>query len=300
MKSIVQKSKYGASQRRIRNIEAWASVGPVMVYMFIFSFLPVMFVIYLSFTEWNGIIGLPQWVGLKNFVNFFSSSQYLNILWQTVYIGGIGLILGMTLPFLLALLLNLKIRGQSAYRTVWYIPVVTSFAVMSQIVIVFLNPMDGSLNNFLLSIGLQRVDWQLSTFWMVFWITIFIQWKGIGGGALLFLAGLQSVDPSVYEAAKIDGAGRWRRMVSITVPLMKPMWAFVFVMGINGMFQVFEPIYFITQGGPKGTTTVIVYQLWKDAFVNFQMGMASVGSVVILLIVMACTMVSLKLSKSIY
>lgn len=287
-------------KRHSRNIEAWSLLGPVWLYMFIFSIFPLLFTLYLSFQEWNGVTGAPKWVGLANYIEFFTSANYLRSIWQTFKIGVIGMAMGMTIPFFVALLMNYQIKGKNLYRTVWYIPVVTSYAVMSQIMLVILNPMDGTLNKFLMAIGLSRIDWQLSTFWMIFWVTIFGLWKGMGGSILLYLAGLQSIDPTMYEAAKVDGAGPGRRLFSITVPLMKPILSFVFVTSMIGMFQVFEPIYFLTKGGPNGSTVVIVYQIFRDAFTNFQFGMASVGSVVVLVIVLIGTVFSLRLSKSVY
>lgn len=282
------------------NLEAWSVLGPVMLYMSIFSLFPLFFVVYLSFTEWNAISGLPKWVGLQNYIKFLSSDLYLTSLVQTAKIGGISLVLWMVLSFGVALLLNQSIKGRGIYRAIWYIPVVTSYAIVSQIVLALLDPMDGGVNKFLMSIGLDRIEWQTSTFWMIFWVTLFGLWKGVGAGMLLFLAGLQSIDPSLYEAAKMDGANAWRRMTAITIPLLQPLTAFVFVTSVIALFQLFEPIYFITKGGPNGTTQVIVYRIWKDAFSDFQMGMASVGSVVILIIAMVSTLISIRLTKSIY
>lgn len=286
--------------RHRRNIEAWSVLGPVMLYMFIFTILPMLVVIYLSFTEWNGFRGWPTWIGIKNYLIFFTDRYYLQSLWQTFYIGVIGLSLGIILAFFLALLLDQPIRGQGIYRVMWYIPVVTSFAVMSQILLVVLNPIDGQLNQFLLSVGLPRVDWQLSTFWMVFWVITFGLWKSLGVNALLFLAGLQSIDISLYAAAKIDGANAFQRVFYITLPLLRPIFSFVLVIGVIGMFQIFEPILLITKGGPSGSTNVIVYQLYKDAFTNFRFGMASVGSVVVLIMSLLGAILSLKLSRTTY
>jgi len=287
-------------RRHRRNIEAWSVLGPVMLYMFIFTILPMLVVIYLSFTEWSGFRDWPTWVGLSNYLIFFTDEIYLRSLWQTFYIGAIGLCLGIVLAFVLALLLDQPIRGQSIYRVIWYIPVVTSFAVMSQILLVVLNPIDGQLNQFLRSVGLPRMDWQLSTFWMVFWVVAFGLWKGLGINALLFLAGLQSIDPSLYSAAKIDGANAIQRTRHITLPLLRPIFSFVLVIGIIGMFQIFEPILLITKGGPNGSTTVIVYQLYMDAFTNYQFGMASVGSVVVLIISFIGAVISLRISRTTY
>ena len=295
--NITDRVKQNSFYRRNRdNIEAWSVIGPVLLYMLIFSIAPVIFVCYLSFTEWNGFTGLPEWVGVKNYVKM-ATPTYLNNIWQTFYIGIIIVALTIILPFFGALLLNLPIKGRDFYRTIWYIPVLTSSAVISQIVLRIIDPMTGPLNAALQAIGFERIEWQLSTFWMVTFIIVFQIWKSLGSGILLYLAGLQSIDNSIYEAAIVDGASAVRRLFRITIPLMRPIFSFVIVTSLIAIFQLFDPIYLISKGEPNGTTSVLVYRLYKDAFTDFQLGMASTISILILFISLIGTLVTMKISN---
>ena len=295
--NITDRVKRNSFYRRNRdNIEAWSVIGPVLLYMLIFSIAPVIFVCYLSFTEWNGFTGLPEWVGVKNYVKM-ATPTYLNNIWQTFYIGIIIVALTIILPFFGALLLNLPIKGRDFYRTIWYIPVLTSSAVISQIVLRIIDPMTGPLNAALQAIGFERIEWQLSTFWMVTFIIVFQIWKSLGSGILLYLAGLQSIDNSIYEAAIVDGASAVRRLFRITIPLMRPIFSFVIVTSLIAIFQLFDPIYLISKGEPNGTTSVLVYRLYKDAFTDFQLGMASTISILILFISLIGTLVTMKISN---
>ena len=285
-------------QIRHKNLEVWVIIVPVLAYYLVFNVVPLIAVFIISLFEWNGISGKPLFVGLENFRTLIVQDVYINAFRQTAYIGGIGMFASMTFGFFIALLLNLNIKGRGLFRTLWYLPVVTSYAIVSQMFTVMLNPMDGVFNKIAIKLGCEPIIWQNSTFWMVFWITVFGLWKGVGGTVVLFLAGLQSIDPSLYEAADIDGANGFHKMLRITIPLLKPITAFVFVTGIIGVFQLFDPIYFLTKGRPNGATNVIVYQLYKDAFVDFNMGVAGAVSVVILIVVFSLSLYSLKLTRT--
>ena len=292
----MKKKRYSAIIGRRDALIGWTVLIPIMLYFTIFALLPTMGVIVLSLFEWDGISN-ALFVGLDNFKELLLSPKYYQILWQTFIIGGVGLIVGFVVGFLIALLLNAQIKGRGVFRTIWYIPVLTSYAIIAQMFLIFLDPMNGTFNNILKSLGREPVIWQNSAFWMIFWITAFGVWKCAGGTAVLFLAGLQGVDRSYYEAAKIDGANYIQSTRYITWPLIRSMTIFVFITGVIGLFQVFDPIYKLTKGGPDNKTNVLVYQLYNDAFVNFRLGSGAAQSVLILLIVGTATYFTFRAQK---
>jgi ABC-type sugar transport system permease subunit len=229
-------------------------------------------------------------VGLKNFVTIFSEPRYYTALLNTALIAVFTIGISIVLGLFIAVLMSAKIKGTTVYRTVYYIPVVVSMAIVSQIVNVWLSPTSGTLNNLLKT----NVMWYDSTFWMFFWLITICVWKGMGATVILYIAGLASISPDIYEAAEIDGAGKAGKFFRITLPLLRPMHIFILITSIIGAFNIFEPVQLITRGGPNGATKVILFQIYDEAFKNGNKGMGSALSVVVLLILMALTMINLK------
>lgn len=294
---IAVNRRYSAIVGRRDALIGWSIIIPIFIYFAIVMLLPVIGVIALSFFKWDGFSSAPKWVAIKNFIDLMTSSSYLQAFKQTIIIGGIGMLGGILVGFLIALLLNTNIKGKGIFRVIWYIPVLTSYAIVSEMFLIFLDPVNGTFNNILVMFGKEPVIWQNSSFWMIFWITIFGIWKGAGGTAILFLAGFQGIDRNYYEAAMIDGANARQKIWYITIPLVQPMSMFVFITGVIGMFQIFDPIYLLTKGGPDGNTNVLVYQLYNDAFQKFDLGYAAAESVLILLLVGTATIISFIMSN---
>lgn len=266
------------------SVVAYTILAPMLLYFMVFSLFPLLFVVYLSFTEWNGMMGWPRFIGLRNYMTFFTTSDYIITLFRTGIYGFIILLFTMTIGFLTALLLNQKIRGVGLIRTIWYLPVLVPFSVISQMMNAVLNPVDGIVMTLMKRFMEKPIVFQVSTFWMSFWIIALCIWKFVGGTVILYLAGLQSVDFSLYEAAKVDGANRLRLMWNITIPAIRPITMFVVITGIIGSFFIFEPVQLISEGGPHGTTNTILVRIFEDGFRNFSMGMASASSVVVLMV----------------
>lgn len=279
------------------NVFAWCFFGPVSVYFFIFNILPVFFVLFISFTEWNGLdFRMIHGNGFNNYIAFFTQWESLRLLINTVIMGVIILALTILVGFCVATLMVKSIKFRAFHRVSWYIPGIVSFAIISQIVSDLLLP-DGSLNEALKGMGLQPVTWTASTFWMFFWIIIISVWRGLGGTMLLFIAGLNNISKDYYEVGKIEGANRRQRLAYITLPLLRPMTVFILITSMIGMFNIFEPVKLISLGGPRGTTEVIMYQIYSEAFQSFRMGMSSAISVIVMIIVMALTVVNLRMNK---
>lgn len=299
-----QGAEHKARNKRLQSLEhegaraAWKILTPIVIYYIIFVGIPVLSTFALSLTAWNGIVGLPSWVGLQNLMTFFREPDYLRSLFQTMYIGLSILAIQMVVGLLVALLLNQAVPMRGLFRTLWYIPVVVAFSIVSEMATAFLNPTWGVINTVLKAVGLHPIVWQTSAFWMTLWLIVITAWKSLGGVMIIFLAGLQGIDPSFYEAAGIDGASGIQQLRYITIPLLKPITLFVLITGVIGSFHIFEPVQLITRGGPLNATNVIMYKIYRDAFGDFNIGMAAASSVVVTVISLVLTKFQLRWIKA--
>ncbi len=270
-KRDLQKTKF-----RVRHRDALLALALLAVpvgFWLLFCGYPVVYGVVLGFFDYKGINGIPRWIGIGNFVTFFGSAEWVSALGRTVGLGMLCFLCTTLVGMLVALLLNGIKKGQGIFRAIWYIPSVTSAAATSQIFNILLS-YDGVVNNILESFGKEAVYWQYSTEWMIFWIVIYSVWTGIGGSTLLWLAALQSIDPSVIEASKLDGCNRVQSFFRISVPQMMPMIAFMFINGFIGAMNIYESVLFISGGGPLGTTEVLAYKIMRSAFWDNDFGMA--------------------------
>ena len=270
----------------------------MILYFLVFTWIPILVLAIISFTEWNVVQWPPDFVGLKNFVQIFTDSYYHNVFRVTLTISATTLAINMTVGLAVALLLNEKLRGRGSFRTIWYLPVVISGAVMAQTFAIFLYPgQSGVFNSLIAMFGEKPVIWTQSTFWMPIWVISFSVWRGVGTVVIFFLAGLQSIDPVLYEAARVDGADRLQSFRNITLPQLAPITLFVFVTQCVGALQIWEAPLVLTFGGPENATRTIVYSLYSDAFGNLTMGLASAQSIVLLIILMALSATNLRLFR---
>lgn len=275
-------------QRYREPIEAWVILAPILFYFSLFFLFPVVANIIISFTQWSGIYDSPLWVGLDNYKAYLKP-PYPITLFNTVLFTVCILSLQVTIAFLIAVLLNEKVVGRGLYRSLWYIPTLTSAAVTAQVFYAFISPFDGILNAILKALGHPIVVWTLNGNWMRAFVILYSVWRGVGSPVVLFLAALQGIHPEIYEAAMVDGADYWRLLRHITIPLLRPMVIFVLITGTIGGFQIFETVMLITlggqsnvgsSGGPQNMTNVMLLQIYKDAFVSLNLGRAAAGSVI--------------------
>jgi ABC-type sugar transport system permease subunit len=280
-------------QRR-HAIEAWLILTPILAYYSIFFLFPVIANFYVSFTRWNGIQGAPQWIGLSNYRQYLTK-PYPLIVFNTLLFSVAILLASTVLAFLIAVLLNQKVLGRGVYRALFYIPTLTAAAVTAQVAFVFISPFDGVLNAILKMLGRPIVIWTISALWMRTFIIVYSIWRGLGGPVVLFLAALQGIHREIYEAAMVDGASGWEQLRYITVPLLRPMIIFVLVTGMIGSFQIFESVMLISKGGPANKTNVMLLQIYNDAFVNTNMGLASAGSMIMAIILLWFSMTNMRI-----
>lgn len=262
--------------------KAFYLLGPTIFFWLLVWGFPLLSGVLLSFFHWVGAASAPRFNGIGNYVRFFSEPVYYLALWRSVWIGLLATTITVVGGFAAALLMNMPLKGNGLYRVLWYVPAVASVAATTQVINIFIDPISGILNRLLRDwFDVPAVAWQFSLFWSVAFIVLYSVWKGIGYTALIWLAGLKSIDPTLYEAASIDGAGRTNKFWHITLPGLKPIATFIIITGIIGAVQIYEQVLFITNGGPLGQTEVLVTRILKDTFYGFNLGMASTSSVVL-------------------
>ncbi len=288
------------------NEQKWSFlfIAPAVLLFVIFVLGPLVASLYWSFTEYNGITA-PKWVGLANYKNiFFNDPRFWTSIRNTVFYT-VGIIpAGVILSLLLAMAIDQRIRFKNFFMVIYFIPSVTSVIALSVIwKWLFAGEKYGLINYFLISIGLKPIDWLMSPIWTLPAIIIMSIWAGIGYNMILFLAGLQTIPTSVYEAADIDGANTWEKFCNITLPLLKPTMVFVVIMGFIASFQVFERIYIMTEsefgiGGVLDSALTVVAYLYDMGFRKLQMGYASALGYIIFMVIFVITLINLRFIKA--
>jgi multiple sugar transport system permease protein len=277
------------------HIDGYIFIAPWILGFVIFIAGPMIASFLLSFTRWE-IVTPAQWVGLSQYRSLFGDDRFYLSLYNTAYYVFIGVPLHLGLALLAALAMNMNLHGIRFYRTVYFIPSITPVVASSLLWLWIFNPEFGLANAVLNAVGLPSLYWlqdprlaKLAFILMSFWT--------IGGQMVILLAGLKGIPSVLYEAAEIDGAGRWSSFVHITLPMLSPAIFFNLILAIIGAFQVFTQSYIITQGGPENATLFYVLYLYRMAFENFRMGYASAMAWVLFVIIVAFTYVQFKLSN---
>lgn len=263
---------------------------PSLVPLLAFVIGPMLSAAWTSLHSWN-LIGPMQWVGLDNYAHlltdpatrdaFLHTLYYIAGYLPIVYVGGLAL----------ALALNARLRGRAVLRGVYFLPVITSWVVVALVWRWLLSPSNGVVNSVLAWFGIEGPGWWADPAWSMPSIILASAWKDLGFVMVILLAGLQSINPDLYEAAQLDGAGPWRRLVSVTLPMLSPSTFFVIVLSLINGFQVFDQVYVMTGGGPNNSSQVIVQQVYDLTFRYGQAGMASALSWLLFFVIMIVTLV---------
>lgn len=263
-----------------------------------FLMLPVLATFVISFSSWN-LSDSFAFNGIDNYKELFQDPVFLQVLRNTLYFTIVSVPIGIVLSLLLAVMLNQKLRFIRFYRAAFFIPVISSMVAVSVIWQWIYNPEYGLLNYALSWFGIDGPAWLTNPNWAMPTVIMTSIWKNLGFNMLIFLAGLQSISDSYYEAADIEGAKWYSKFWSITLPLLSPTTFFVTVMSIINSFQVFDTVYLMTQGGPARSTLVLVYYIFQNAFQYFQMGYASAMAYVLFFIVLIVTLIQFWRQKKV-
>ncbi len=282
-----------ANERR----QLWAGLAfcsPVLVGLLAFTAYPILASLYYSFTRYS-VMKPPVWIGTANYAHLAHDELFWKSLANTAYYAVIAVPVGIVVALALALLLNLKVRGQALYRTFFFVPSIVPLVASSVLWIWLFNPQNGAINALLRplmgSLGLgEPPGWFADPVWSKPAIILWSLW-GVGGSMVIFLAALQDVPRELHEAAQVDGARSWHRLRHITLPFISPQILFVAIMGLIGAFQFFTPAYVMTQGtgGPVDSTLFYSLYLFNVAFADFKMGYACALAWILFLLILACT-----------
>jgi putative chitobiose transport system permease protein len=289
---MLKKSKSGHSK-----FIPYAFLLPALILLGLTVFLPAIQAFALSFTSYEyDITQPPQWIGGENFQRLWQDQLF----WQTIrntllYLAGVVPVLVIA-PLGLAIIVNQKLKGINWFRTAFYTPVVISM-VVAGIAWKAIYTQNGLLNQFLKQIGFSEgIGWLTNpklVLWSVMLVTI---WKGLGYYMVIYLAGLQSISPELYEAAAIDGSDSWQKHLDITLPLMRPYLFLVGIISAISATKVFEEIYIMTQGGPRNSSKTVVYYLYEKAFQDLDISYACTIGLVLFLGILGLSIINVKLT----
>jgi multiple sugar transport system permease protein len=282
-------------RRRIRqrDVIPYLFILPNLALFVVFVFGPMLFSFGMSFTRWDGL-GQPEFTGLRNYANLLTDDLFRTAVRNTLLYS-----FGTVLPLLalslgLALMLDSRLRGRTFFRAMIYLPVVISWVAAALVWrLIFIHP-EGLMNAALSAVGIPPQLWTsdpVLAMPAIMWMSL---WKGLGFYTVIYLAGLQTIPPTLYEAGMIDGASRRQLFWSITLPLLRPTTLFALVVGIIGSFEVFVPVYLMTNGGPGYASMVMVMAIYRSAFQTYQMGYASAMAVVLFLAIFGTSLLQFK------
>jgi multiple sugar transport system permease protein len=277
---------------RKRALSGYLFILPAYLLFVVFLLVPVVWAFYLSFTNYN-ILSHSDWVGLENYQRLIHDREFRNALWNTTYYALQVIPLNMAVSLGLALLVNRALKGITLFRTAFYVPVVTSIIAASMIWMWLYDSNNGLINYLLSFVGIEPQMWLNDPDLALHALVLMRVWKGVGWNMVIFLAGLQAIPKTLYEAAAIEGAGRWSSFWKITWPLLAPTTFFVFVMATISTFQTFGEIYAMTSGGPVGSTTTLVYLIFVYGFERYQMGYASAIAFVLFAIILLLSLINM-------
>ena len=278
---------------RRRDLAAYLFLLPGLIHFIVFVLFAVLASLGLSFTRWD-LLSRPVFIGVQNFVDMVHDDLFWNALRVTFLYVLLSLPAGVVLALGLALAMNQKLRGISFFRACYFIPVVSSMVAVAMVWRWIYQPDFGLLNYLLSLVGITGPDWLGDDRLTMPSLAVLSIWKGLGFNMVLFLAGLQGIPRSLYEAAAIDGAGRWAQFRHVTWPLLTPTTFFVVVLGIIGSFQAFDQVVLMTNGGPGDASRVYTFYLYTKAFRDHAMGYAAALAWVLFAIIAAVTYVQIR------
>lgn len=276
------------------SVAGWIFILPALLGTIVFIIIPVFCSFGLSFAKWD-LLNPIEFVGFQNYKEIFNEPVFFKILINTIVFAVSTSLFGVIIPLILAAILNAKIRGSEFFKTAYFLPFITPMIVIGIVWEWIFDPNIGILNNVIH----LHINWLYDTNFAMPALIIVSVWKLIGYNMIIFLSALSGISQSLFEAAKIDGAGVIDTFKNVTVPMLSPTIFFVVIITAISSFQVFDLIYLMTQGGPLDSTNVLVYAIYKNAFEYFNIGKASAIAYVLFLIILVLTLFQWKFRKKI-
>ncbi|NPV56141.1 MAG: sugar ABC transporter permease [Anaerolineae bacterium] len=283
---------------------AYLFLLPSLIIFIVFTFFPALFSMVISLFRWN-MPAQPQFIGFENYRYLFTDAIEAPIFWRSMlntFYFTLGVPINMIISLMIALLLNRKMPAIGIFRTTFFLPTITSMAAISVVWLWLYHPSQyGLFNSFLIALGLPLQRWLRDPALAMPCLIVMGIWSGMGYNIIIFLAGLQSIPRTYYEAARIDGANTLSLFRSITFPLLGPTSFYVLTVGMINSLKAFTEIDVMTQGGPLNATTTMAYYLYQNAFQFFQMGKASAIAVILFVILLAITWIQFRfIDRSVY
>ena len=278
---------------------AYSFIAPNFLGFAIFTLGPILFAFALAFMHWDGSNPIT-FAGLDNFWRLFGDRAFATAFWNTILYTGLAVPLTIVCALGLAMLLNQKLPGRNFFRAAMFFPYVASLVAVAVVWNMLFNPEMGPINMLLYTMGVDPKDlprWAADKDWAMITVVLFGVWKSMGYYMVIYLAGLQGINSDLYEAASIDGASAWQKFRYITIPQLGPPTFFVSVMLTIQSFKVFDQIYLLTQGGPGTSTLVLVYHVYNEAFISWDLGYSSMVALVLFFVVLAITVLQFRFRK---
>lgn len=289
---------------RVRDREraAWGFVAPALIAIAVFFAIPVVSALLLSLTDFDiyalADLGNLRFVGIENYQRLLSNPLFWGAMKNTVWFAVLGVPLSIVASLAAAVILNDRmVKWRPVWRVMFFAPYVTTLVATAVLWNYLLHTRYGVINWAITSIGLPAVDWLGQPATSVPAILMFVVWKTFGYNMLIFLAVLQTVPEDLYEAARIDGAGAWRRFRHVTLPAIAPTLLLVSIISVAGFFQLFAEPYVMTQGGPAQSTVTVLYFMYEEGFKWWNLGSASAVAFILFLCILAVTLVQLAVAK---
>lgn len=292
-KEVRKRKKKG----NMNTLIAYSFLLPNFIGFLVFTLVPVLAAFALSFMEWDTANPMV-FVGFKNFTRLLKDETFKISLWNTLYFALGSVPLTLVCSLVLALALNKGLKGVEAFRTVFFLPYITSLVAMAVVWNMLFHPTLGPINQVLLAIGIKNPPgWTSSVEWAMPAVIITSIWRNMGYYMVMYLAGLQGIPKELYEAATVDGANAWHKFRKITLPMLTPTTFFVSIMLTISCFKVFDLILVMTDGGPGRATNVLVYHIYNQAFINSKFGYSSAIAMVLFAIVLVITVIQFQFEK---
>lgn len=282
-----------------REWKGWAFVGPALAHLLVFALIPIGFAFFLSLHKWDILRDDKPFVGLLNYQRLFDDGEFWNALLNSAIFTAASVPLGLAAALAVALLTYQKLAGMAAFRVLFYLPAISSQVAIAMVWIYVFLPKTGMINTALGLAGItNETDFLNQIGWAMAALVFMSIWTGLGPRMVLFLAGLAAIPQTLYEAAAIDGATGSAQFWKITLPMLAPTTLFALVTSTIGAMQLFTPVYMMTKGGPMGSTDMVGYHVYTEAWVNFRLGSASAQSFVLFAVILAVSLIQLRLMQA--
>ncbi len=282
MKTLTKKQRESRNNRT-----AWLLAAPSLFFMLIFTVYPILRSIWLSLTKYKLGMKAPEFIGLENYLNLAGSSLFWKVMGNTIYFALITIIPSMAAGLFLAVLVNRKTRAAGFVRTAYFYPVVMPMIAIASIWMFIYMAKNGLLDQFLIRLGMEPMNVLSNKATVLPAMAVMYVWKEAGYLMVFFLSGIQSISADVNEAARIDGAGSWTIFRKITLPLLAPTFLFVSTIALTNSFKLVDHVVIMTEGAPNNASTLLLYYIYQQGFTNFNYGVSSALTAVMLLLLMA-------------